>query len=97
MNPAICTAISEKRVVRVFYGGGYRSVEPFCYGKDSIGKELLRAYQVSGYSRSGDIPGWRLLDAQRMGRLTVTDTKFAGRRPGYNPDDSGMATIYCRV
>jgi hypothetical protein len=62
MNQQICNAIRERRLIRFYYDGYQRIVQPYAYGihKDT-GNEVLRAYQVGGYSSSGDIPDWRLL------------------------------------
>jgi hypothetical protein len=98
MNTTICSAIDSKRIIRFYYDGGLRIVEPFCYGlskKDS--KELLRGYQVSGYSKSGDTVGWKLFRVSEMSSLTMIDEQFSGVRPGYNPNDSAMTTIYAHI
>ena len=97
MNPAICEAIQARRVVRFYYGGGHRVVEPHCYGMSTAGHEVLRGYQTSGYSESGESVGWKLFRVSEISGLEVTRETFAGARPGYNPNDSAMATIFCRL
>lgn len=57
MNPIICSAIRSKQVIRLYYRGGFRMIEPFCYGASTAGSELLRAYQTGGYSESGSPSG----------------------------------------
>ena len=96
MNPVICSAISSKQVVRIFYKGGLRTLEPFCYGANAAGIEMLRAYQTGGYSGSGAPAGWKLFRVSEISDLTVTDEHF-DLRPGYNPRDKAMATIFCCV
>lgn len=96
MNAAICRAIRERRVIRFLYNDDLRRVEPFCYGESPKGKELLRAYQIGGGSASDSL-GWKLFDVEKIEALSVTDATFEGRRPFYNPQDSAMETIYCRV
>jgi hypothetical protein len=61
MNKQIYAAIKERQLIWFYYEELQRIVRPYAYGihKDT-GNEVLRAYQVGGYSSSGNIPGWRL-------------------------------------
>ncbi len=97
MNSMICSAIRSKQVIRLYYRGGFRMIEPFCYGAGTAGSELLRAYQTGGYSESGSPAGWKLIQVSEISDLTLTDEHFEGTRSGYNPKDPAMATIYCCV
>jgi len=97
MRTTICTAISSKQVIQFYYDGGSRLVEPFCYGLSKTGNQLLRGYQISGYSKSGDPVGWKLFRASEISSLAVTGEHFTGTRDGYNPNDKAMITIYCHV
>ena len=97
MNRTICEAINSRQVIRFNYKGGLRTVEPFCHGISTAGNEVLRGYQTSGYSESGDPVGWKLFRVSEISNLTITDELFSGTRPGYNPNDSAMATIHCHV
>ena len=97
MRTTICSAIGSKQVIQFYYDGGSRLVEPFCYGMSKAGNELLRGYQISGYSKSGDTVGWKLFRASEISSLVVTDEHFTGIRDGYNPNDKAMTTIYCHV
>jgi len=98
MNSKICDAISNKNVIEFYHSGGIRIVEPHCYGihKDT-GNEVLCAYQISGYSESGNLPGWRLFVVSDMSALKVTDKTFLSPRPKYNPNDSRMSRIFCNL
>jgi hypothetical protein len=95
MNPSICEAIRERRVVRFRYGGGYRLVEPHCYGVSRDGKELLRGYQISGHSECGQSEGWKLFRLNDVSDLGVTNDSLKGPRTLYNPNDKAMAAVYC--
>ena len=97
MNLMICSAISSRKVIRFYYNGGSRTVEPFCYGVGKTANELLRAYQTRGYSESGISIGWKLFQVSKISSLGIVDTHFARNRPKYNPNDSAMTNIYCRV
>ncbi|RLA99334.1 MAG: hypothetical protein DRG83_13180 [Deltaproteobacteria bacterium] len=97
MRPELCDAIRSQRLVHFFYRGGFRTVEPHCYGISTAGNEVLRAYQVEGHSESGKPIGWKLFRVSEMSSLTIMSEQFAGPRPGYNPEDSAMQTIFCRL
>jgi hypothetical protein len=96
MKAAICTAIRELKVIRFMYDDELRKVEPFCYGESPKGKELLRAFQVGGGSETSPF-GWKLFDVDKIELLRITEDTFEGRRPHYNPRDSAMERIFCRV
>ena len=98
MRKDICTAIDSKKVLSLYYAGGTRFVEPFCYGiHRSTGNEVLRGYQIGGYSESGESVGWKLFRVEDISRLIVTDKDCKGVREHYNPNDSVMKKIICRV
>ena len=98
MRKDICTAIDSKKVLSLYYAGGTRFVEPFCYGiHRSTGNEVLRGYQIGGYSESGESVGWKLFRVEDISRLIVTDKDCKGVREHYNPNDRVMKKIICRV
>lgn len=94
---AICEAIQSRKVLRFYYDGGFRHVEPFCYGLGTSDNELLRAYQIGGASESNEFRGWKLFKVDEISSLSITDDTFEIRRQGYNPNDSAMQQIYCRA
>jgi len=94
----ICFAITHRRVISFDHDGGNRIVEPFCYGlHKNTGNEVLRGYQVGGFSASGKSYGWKLYRVDQISRLSVTDQNFNGIREYYNPNDSIMKKIICRI
>lgn len=95
--PAICDAIRLRRVIRFQYHGGVREVEPHCYGRSSVGDELLRAYQLRGVSRSGEPAGWKMFRVDEIFGLSVTFETFMAPRAGYDPADTVIAFVNCRV
>jgi hypothetical protein len=98
MNPTICEAIHERRVLRLNYHWGHRVVEPHAYGLNDNGHELLRVFQVSGASESGEHHGWKLLRVDEIHGLHVLDDQFAGPRPGYKRGDKAMdQRIFCQL
>jgi len=97
LNTTICSAIRSKQVITFYYDGGERVVEPFCYGISSSGNELLRGFQVGGYSKSGKPFSWKLFRVDEISRISLTNETFQEIRPNYNPNDKGMKTIYCHI
>jgi hypothetical protein len=93
----IKNAIEQQQLIRFYYDGGVRVVEPFCYGLSKARHKVLRGYQVGGYSKSGVPVGWRLYKISEMNNIALADERFEIIRPGYNPNDSGMIQIFSRV
>lgn len=79
------------------YNRHSRKVEPYCYGVSTKGKELLRAFQISGGSSSNISKGWKLFSVTEISNLKVLDGIFQKIRYGYNPKDSAMSRIYCKI
>lgn len=97
MHSVVCDAIRDLRVLRFHYDGGSREAEPHTYGRSKAGNDLLRAYQLSGVSRSGESIGWKLFRLDEMTGISITDQRFAGPRQGYDRFDDAMTHIYCRL
>jgi hypothetical protein len=98
MRRNICSAINSKKVIKFYYRGGIRFVEPFCYGLHKIsGNEVLRGYQVGGFSEFGEPFGWKLYSVDEISKLVITDNKFRDDRKYYNPDEPMMKEIICKV
>ena len=96
----LCAAMEKRRVIEFSYHGGYRTVEPFCLGIVRSGdadNESLLCYQTGGISDLQEVVGWKLYRASEIQGIEPTGETFTGRRPGYDPDDTGMEHIYCRV
>lgn len=97
MNVTICEAIKKRMVIRFYYDGGIRIVEPHCHGIRADGTEVLRAYQIGGHSKSGHPVGWKLIELGKISGLQHEDTTFTNNRPGYNPSDQSMSSIHCAL
>ncbi len=96
MNETIESAIQERHMLQFHYGGGLRTVEPFCLGLSRANSLVLCAYQTAGHSNSNPSLGWRLFRVGDMKDLTMMAERFSRGRPGYNPDDSRMTKIVAR-
>lgn len=97
MDISIRKAIQQKLLIEFYYDGGIRIVEPHCYGISTAGNPVLRAYQITGTSKSGLSSGWKLFDLSKIINLAVSSQSFIGVRPGFNPNDSAMTSIYCHA
>ncbi|MFK8254080.1 WYL domain-containing protein [Ancylobacter terrae] len=90
MLSTIVEAIRNKEILDIGYEPGARLIEPHCLGHSADGNILLRAYQISGASASGEPSEWKLFRLDRMFRATSFGQKFRGPRTGYNPNDPAM-------
>ena len=89
----IVFAIQNKLLMRIYYRGdanvkaGYRIIEPYVIGYGATGEQYVRAYAVDGVSKTGEMPGWKLLLFYRIRKANVRFTKFE-KRFDYVPNDS---------
>ena len=93
----ICEAIRKRRLLEFEYHGKRRVVAPYCHGVSTRGTEVLRAIQVSGASSSGSMGIGKLWAIADMVALRMLDVPFMANDPKYEPDDSAMKQIHCRV
>lgn len=93
----ICGAITKRARLEFKYQGRHRVVEPYCLGISTKGVELLRAVQVRGSSSSRGYGFGKLWTVAAIEELRVTDETFEPSDPHYNPDDSAMKKIRCRI
>ena len=96
MNQEIIEAIENKNLIEFNYDGEARVVEPHCYGLSTKGNEVLRAYQVDGYSSSGNM-GWKMYDIGKADEINVLKDTFDNARIGYKRGDKGIEEIYSEL
>ena len=63
------------------------------FGRDKSGEEILRCYQVSGGSTSGERVGWKILKVSEVFSLNLLKEKF-DVRTGYKRGDKAMEYIF---
>lgn len=97
MNDLICSAITQRHLLRFVYDGYERIVEPHLYGINTANREMLSGYLVAGWSASAPEPGWRNYLVGEMADIHVLGTPFIGPRSGYNPEDRSMRQVFCRA
>lgn len=93
MNPVVIQAIKERIILELRYHGYSRVVEPHAYGRDKSGQEVVRCYQVSGGSVSGERSGWKLLKLREISTLHIANGSFVPR-PDYKRNDKDMTNIF---
>ena len=94
----ICEAIKERKLIEFFYENGVRIVEPFACGYGRRENLLLRAFQVEGYSKSGNPSGWKLFIVEKISQFRILEKTFESYREGYNPlGDSQIPDIICKI
>ena len=93
----ICEAIRRRRLLQFRYHGKLRIVAPYCHGVSTRGTEVLRAIQVRGASDSGASRMGKLWAVEEMLEPRLLEEPFAPDDPHYNPNDSAMSEIHCRV
>lgn len=96
MNITISQAIRERRLLVLRYGGYSRTVEPHAYGRDKEGDEVLRCFQVTGGSISGERIGWKLLKVREIFALNLLE-KVYSMRPEYKRGDKAMVYVFEQV
>lgn len=79
MNPLLCKAISEARLVRLSYQNRERILEPHDYGIHK-GVAKLLGYQIAGSSRH-KLPDWRWMEEDLISDIQLLDQNFPGGRP----------------
>jgi hypothetical protein len=93
----ICETIRSNHRLAFVYEGLARVVEPYCHGISTTGFEALRAIQIAGASRSGRLLSGKLWRVGKMQEIRSTGEEFVPSDPHYNPEDTAMRLIHCRV
>jgi hypothetical protein len=93
----LCEAIATKTLLALTYEGHPRVVAPYSHGFTRAGDEVLRAVQLRGSSRSGHFAGGKLWTVSKMRLVRTLDERFVADDPDYQPNDSAMLRVHCRV
>ena len=93
----VCEAIHARQLLQFDYHGLQRVVAPYCHGTSTRGTEVVRAMQVRGSSSSNGFGFGKLWTVADMLNPRVLPESFDPDDPDYNPDDSAMTRIHCRV
>jgi hypothetical protein len=93
----LCEAMATRKLLAFTYEGHARVVAPYCHGFTRAGNEVLRAVQLRGASRSGHFGSAKLWTVSKMRLVRTLEEGFVADDPDYEPNDSAMARIHCRV
>jgi len=96
LHQSILAAIHEKRLLRFFYHGKIRIVEPQDYGIQK-GAVQLFTYQFAGESSSGQLPDWRKFNVKSMSKLELLDKTFPGSRSVPSQKHQEWDVLFARV
>ena len=96
VHQAILSAIHEKRVLRFFYKGQIRIVEPQDYGIQRNVVHLF-TYQFAGESSSGPLPDWRKFAVKNMSKVELLEKTFPGSRAVPSQNHQDWDVLFARV
>lgn len=96
MSGTPCAALRAGVCLQLNYDGHHRVVEVHAVGSTADGNDVMRVWQVSGGSNSGDM-GWKLMRLDEASSLALTKTPSHAPRQGYRRGDKQMAMIVCQV
>jgi hypothetical protein len=93
----LCEAMATRKLLAFTYEGHARVVAPYCHGFTRAGNEVLRAVQLRGASRSGHFGSAKLWTVSKMRLVRTLAEELVPDDPDYEPNDSAMARIHCRM
>jgi hypothetical protein len=92
-----CQALRSGVCLEIQYDGYIRVVEVHAVGFSTAGKALMRVWQVSGGSVSGEPSGWKLLRLDETRGVSLTSEVSQAPRRGYKPNDPAMTRVACQL
>ena len=95
MNREIIEAIENQNIIEFNYEGELRIVEPHCYGVSKAGNDVIRAFQIDGYSSSNKM-WWKVYKVNKMQNIDIQKNNFSVRKD-YKRGDKDMVKIYKEI
>lgn len=95
----ICDALRGRHLLRFRYRDHLTAtvVEPYTYGINKKGHQVLSAWLITGETHDVHPPFWRLYLETDMSQVEVLDDRFENNRRGYNPNAKEFEHIQCRI
>ena len=94
---AACAALKSGHCLEIRYDGFIRIVEVHAVGYTKEGNPIMRVWQISGGSGSGEPSGWKLLRLDETLGLGPIGEPSAAPRQGYRQGDKVMSRIVCQL
>jgi hypothetical protein len=92
-----CEAIERRALLEFQYQGHVRVVQPYCFGVSMRDNDVVRAVQVRGTSASNQLGIGKLWNVAEIREPRLLEETFTPDDPNYNPNDTAMKRIYCRI
>lgn len=92
-----CQAIQDRKCLDLRYDGYTRIVEVHAVGFSSESNPIMRVWQVSGGSNSGERQGWKLLRLDEVSGAQISSVNSQAPRPRYKRNDTAITNIRCQV
>ena len=92
-----CAALRACKRLELRYDGFSRLVEVHAVGTTKDDNDIMRVWQVSGGSQSGERMGWKLMSLDEAFAPHMTDQDSDAPRPGYKRGDAAMEYICCQA
>ena len=93
----VCKTIQRRVLLEFQYHERHRVIAPYYHDVSTRGLELLRTVQVRGSSSSGFSRAGKLWNVAEMENAHITNEMFTPDDPQYNPNDTAMKEIHCRI
>lgn len=92
-----CKALHQGKHLELGYNGFSRIVEVHAVGYTKDDNAIMRVWQVSGGSNSGEGTGWKLMRLDKALSPCITDEQSEAPRSGYKRGDPVMQVISCQI
>ncbi|WP_293460653.1 hypothetical protein [Phenylobacterium sp.] len=97
MNEIARQALRQAKILELRYDGFSRDLDVHACGYTKQGHAVLRGWQASGGSASGEREGRKLMRLDEASAAHVSDRPSQAPRKGFKKGDPAMARIVCEV
>ena len=90
-------AIENRNLLEFTYKNQLRIVEPYTYGTNRNGNQLLSAYQIAKECESTDKLGWKIFVLDQINDLKILKNSLKAIRTEQKLDDLKMSCVFSTV